>query len=184
MNCLHSPVCRVLRHQGDKPGWWSVLVCVYIYVCVREISVEGDRPNRQEQGSGTATGLTLSSGTCTNNCGKHVKHCCTHVRRACVWGRVLARADFSPCCVCMCVCFIHVLPLGCKCYALWSVIKSFCMRGSVSAKVVYFLLLFFFCVPAGKMSILMSMLFTPKMGGIFFCLHYPRTYNIQKYLIW
>lgn len=143
-----------------SPWWWIVYahlsavsfsikgisladeVCLCVWE--REISVEGDRPNRQEQGGGTATGLTLSSGTCTNNCGRHVKHCCTHVRRVCVWGRVLARADFSPCCVCMCVCCFHVLPLSCKYYTFWSVIKSFCMRGSVCCKSSVFCATIFF----------------------------------------
>lgn len=53
MNCLHSPVCHVLQCQGDRPG-------------------------RRERGGDTATGSTISSGACMNNCGKRVKHGCSH----------------------------------------------------------------------------------------------------------
>lgn len=107
MNCLHSPVCHVLQRRGDRPG-------------------------RRERGGGTATGSTISSGACMNNCGKRVKHGCSHTNtRRCgdfQCGQVFCRVLYM--CL-VCVCCLSVSLVGTEWLASYSVIKFFCDDGSV-----------------------------------------------------
>lgn len=79
-----------------------------------------------------------------------------------VWG-------FSPragvCHVLYISCFVSVLPVGTEWLVSYGVIKFFCEDGSVFCKWSVFCTTFY--IPAEKISLLMSRLFTQKMWGIF-----------------